>query len=157
MSAAPANPVPPSEPTASQIAATSAAPGWVAPADSAPKKRISKTRFAIIAFLVIIVLGAIGQVSKGGQASSDKQLSGAFVGWEPVDDANGYADISITNHGTASATAMCKVNVSDDFGDFGFDQLVGEEVGAGQTFTGRIPISVGKGSYLINKGTVTEC
>ena len=39
----------------------------------------------------------------------------------------------------------------------GFDCRVGEDVPAGQTITGRIAINVGEGSFLIDKGTVTDC
>ena len=66
-------------------------------------------------------------------------------------------EFSITNSGAETATAKCFIRVQDDFGDFGFDGLVGEEVGPGQTITGRIPISVGTGSFLINHGEVTDC
>ncbi len=34
---------------------------------------------------------------------------------------------------------------------------VGEDIPAGQTITGRIAINVGEGSFLIDKGTVTDC
>jgi hypothetical protein len=75
----------------------------------------------------------------------------------PVDDAHGYAFFSVTNSGGVTQTATCTITVQDDFGDFGFDYLVGETVGPGQTITGKIPLSVGKGSFLINRGTVKDC
>jgi hypothetical protein len=80
-----------------------------------------------------------------------------FAGWARVDDAHGYAYVSITNSSTSAATAKCLISAKDDFGDFGFDSLMGEAVGAGQTVQVKIPISVSKGSFLINSREVTGC
>lgn len=91
--------------------------------------------------------------SGGGSAN----LVGRFISWEPVDDARGYAYFEIENRGSSSAVAECTIEVSNDFGDFGFDILVGERVGAGDTFTGRIAINVGEGSLLIDSGAVKDC
>lgn len=84
-------------------------------------------------------------------------IVGTFLRWEAVDDKRGYAYFKITNNGTAPATAKCSIRVRNDFGNFGFDSLVGEVVQPSQTITGRIPISVGEGSRLINQGEVTDC
>jgi len=122
----------------------------------------------IIAVLIAIgwignALGITGGAGSGGSSgtssgtSSSGNISGEFLYWEPVDDKRGYAYFSLTNHGSTSAVATCTVHVSNDFGNFGFDYLVGETVGAGQTVTGKIPINVGEGSLLINKGEVTNC
>jgi hypothetical protein len=116
---------------------------------------------------ILIVIGAIGYLTgnKGSGGSSQqadpngggKHLTGTFLRWDPVDEGDGYAYFSITNTGTVTETAECSVSVKDDFGDFGFDSLVGETVGPGQTVTGKLPLSVGKGSFLINSGEVKSC
>jgi hypothetical protein len=116
---------------------------------------------------VLAVLGIawyIGQSnSAGAPGAADtpppaaKHLTGTFIRWEPVDDAHGYAYFSVTNNGTTTETATCTVKVSNDFGNFGFDYLVGETVGPGDTISGRIPLSVGEGSYSVNHGEVTDC
>lgn len=84
-------------------------------------------------------------------------IVGAFVRWQSVDDRNGYAYFTLTNTGSTPATATCTISVRNDFGNFGFDFLVGEIVQPGETVSGRIPISVGSGSRLINSGEVTDC
>lgn len=84
-------------------------------------------------------------------------LVGTFISWEPVDDARGYANFTVTNNGTTTATAECSVSVSNDFGNFGFDKLVGETVPAGETISLRMALDVGEGSALINEGEVTDC
>lgn len=117
-----------------------------------------------------IVVALIVFVMTRGDSSSERtgsdpdepdrvstDIRGEFVRWEPVDDARGYAYFTITNHGDAAATAECSVRVSNDFGNFGFDSLVGERIAAGDTFTGRMAISVSEGSFLINEGEVTDC
>ena len=84
-------------------------------------------------------------------------MTGAFVRWAPVDDGHGYAYFTITNHGSSPETAKCFVEVSDDFGDFGFDTLIGASVSPGQTISGNIPLSVGKGAFLMNHSNVKDC
>jgi hypothetical protein len=91
------------------------------------------------------------------QPSPAKELVGTFIRWEPVDEANGYAYIEVKNNGTTTATAECTVRVGNDFGNFGFDFMVGEEIPPGETFSGRMALSVGEGSFLINEGEVTDC
>ena len=86
-----------------------------------------------------------------------RNVTGSFVRWEAVDDKRGYAYISVTNHGTETITAVCKVHVRNSFGNFGFDSLVGKEIAPGETISGRLAISVGNGSRLIDQGEVTEC
>jgi hypothetical protein len=63
----------------------------------------------------------------------------------------------VTNNGSTTATAECTVRVSNDFGNFGFDFMVGEEVPPGETISGRMALSVGGGSFLIDDGEVTDC
>lgn len=111
---------------------------------------------------ILVVLGLIGAFvagcdGGGGAAQETKHLSGTFLSWLPVDEGHGYAYFSIKNDGTTAATAKCMISVKNDFGDFGFDALVGEAVGPGQTIKGRVPLSVGKGSFLINAGEVKDC
>lgn len=113
-------------------------------------------RGCLAVVVIVLVLGWVGsQASQTSAPAND--LTATFDNWEPVDDGNGYAYFSITNRGTASAVAKCTVTVKDDLGDFGFDSLVGETVGPGQTVHGKMAISVGKGSYLVNTGTVDRC
>jgi hypothetical protein len=120
---------------------------------------------ALVAVVVVAYL-AVGRGNSGGSDSATpppaapaavSHLTGTFLRWEPVDEQNGYAYFSITNTGTSTETATCTISVENDFGDFGFDILVGEPVGPGETISGNIPISVGEGSFLINKGEVTNC
>ena len=76
----------------------------------------------------------------------------------PIDEGPGYAGYSVSNSGADTETAKCFIKVTDDSGDFGFDYLVGQTVvGPGQTVTGSIELNVGKGSFLINSGSVTNC
>lgn len=91
------------------------------------------------------------------QAPVAKNLVGTFVEWVPVDEANGYAHFTIKNNGTTTVTAECTVSVSNDFGNFGFDSLVGEQIAPGETISGRMAISVSEGSFLINEGEVKDC
>lgn len=109
------------------------------------------TSFATAIVLAALVLGGCGP---GG---GSKNLTGTFLRWQPVDSANGYAYFTVTNNGASTAVAKCTVNVRDDFGDFGFDTLVGETVPAGQTVTLKMAIGMGKGSLLVNHGTVKDC
>jgi hypothetical protein len=120
---------------------------------------------ALVAVVVVAYL-VVGRGNSGGSDSATpppaapaavSHLTGTFLRWEPVDEQNGYAYFSITNNGTTTETATCTISVENDFGDFGFDILVGEPVGPGETISGNIPISVGEGSFLINKGEVTNC
>lgn len=119
---------------------------------------------AVLAFvigfpaLLAFVYGGKGAPSgSSGESDNRQSLTGEFLRWEPVDDSRGYAYFTITNHGSTPATAKCTIRVSNDFGDFGFDFLVGEDVRPGQTINRKIPISVGKGSFLINEGEVSDC
>jgi hypothetical protein len=150
-------------------------PGWapapaspVAPAGKATKKT-NKAGIGCLAVIGLLVVFAYLGGSKGGSntspggggapaaAPASKHLTGAFLSWTAVDDSHGYAFFTVTNSGTATETAECSISVEDDFGDFGFDKLVGEAVGPGKTISGKIPLSVGKGSFLINRGEVTDC
>jgi hypothetical protein len=90
-------------------------------------------------------------------AIQNASLVGRFVSWEPVDDARGYVNFTITNRGSSSATAECRITVTNSFGDFGFDSLVGERIPAGETVRLRMAINVGEGSFLIDEGEVTDC
>lgn len=85
------------------------------------------------------------------------RITGEFVEWQPVDDARGYAVFTITNHGPDDGVAECTIEVSNDFGNFGFDSLVGEPIEAGETINGRIALDVDEGSFLINEGSVKDC
>lgn len=86
-----------------------------------------------------------------------KNVTGTFLRWEPVDDARGYAHFSVTNNGDKAVTVTCTISVRNDFGDFGFDSLVGERIAAFDTLSGKIPINVGEGSFLIEEGEVKDC
>jgi hypothetical protein len=90
-------------------------------------------------------------------ADSSANITGTSVAWDPVDDSSGYALFTLHNSGTASGVAKCTISVKDDFGDFGFDSLVGETVELGQRVSGKIPINVGKGSFKMNHGEVKDC
>lgn len=96
-------------------------------------------------------------ISAPTSAPATSNLTGKFLSWEPVHEANGDAHFSVTNNGTSAAAAKCSISVRNDFGNFGFDSLVGETVAPGQTITGKIPISVSRGSFLINSGDVKDC
>jgi hypothetical protein len=116
----------------------------------------------------LIILGVLWFLNRGGDnngsnsgtdpdATAEKHLTGRFISWEPVDDSSGYAVFSVTNNGTSRATATCTIKVENDFGDFGFDYLVGEPVDPGETIRGRVALDVGEGSFTINHGEVTDC
>ena len=117
----------------------------------------------VLAIVVWVAFGNDKGPSSGGDSPAEttaaKHLSGTFVSWSPVDEGDGYAYFTVTNNGTSTETAMCTIQVEDDFGDFrqGFDSLVGEAVGPGKTISGKVALSVGKGSFLINRGEVTDC
>jgi hypothetical protein len=115
--------------------------------------------------IVVAVVSGNEDESNGSNATEtpseapepDSRITGTFVRWEPVDDARGYAYFSITNAGPEDGVAKCTIKVSNDFGNFGFDMLVGEPIAVGETIEGRIPLDVGEGSFLINQGEVTNC
>ena len=126
---------------------------------TAPAKN-NRAGVGCLGFIVLVVLIAyVSGAGKGGTGggTAGGNLTGNFVKWVPVDDAHGYAYFSITNTGSTAATAKCSISVKDDFGDFGFDSLVGESVDPGRTITGKMALSVGKGSFLINSGEVKDC
>ena len=106
---------------------------------------------------VAVIVAAIGGGGDDDPPARSSNLVGRFLRWEPVDESSGYAYFEVENRGSSSATATCSIRVSNDFGDFGFDSLVGERVAAGDTLTGRVALDVGEGSFTINKGTVTDC
>lgn len=146
--------------SSANAAPTGGGPGIPTPA----AKKNNNARLGCLG--LVILLGVIGYMNRGtgtgtgsnnGGAPSENHLTGKFLEWVPVDEGNGYAYFSITNSGTTTETATCSISVKNDFGNFGFDSLVGESVGAGQTITGKIPLSVSKGSFLINSGEVTDC
>jgi hypothetical protein len=120
-------------------------------------------RWAIVFMAVLGVL--LGACDTGGGSGPEptpkptpaKHLSGKFIRWEPVDDAHGYAYFSVTNHGNKVAVAECTISVENDFGNFGFDYLVGERIKPGKTLRGRVPLDVGEGSFSINRGEVKDC
>lgn len=153
----------------SSSAQVSAAPSTVVPNAqwTAPDRRNRNNRvIGIGIFVVLVVALAIAgsghpdsspNAAAPAATSAAKHLTGKFLSWQAVDDAHGYAFFSITNSGTTTETATCTISVEDDFGDFGFDALVGEPVGPGKTISGNIPLSVGKGSFLINRGEVKDC
>ena len=144
------------------------ASGGGTPSPSPPTAKPAKksNNAAVGCLAIVVVLLVVGYASGAGKGSSGgssggnsgaNHLTGKFVDWVPVDEANGYAFFSITNSGTSTETATCTIRVKNDFGNFGFDYLVGEEVGPGQTVTGKLPLRVGEGSFLINHGEVTDC
>jgi hypothetical protein len=161
-------PPPPTDPGSGWVSPAPPAdpgPGWVTPAAS-PRKGRGCTPW-LLAFAVLVVVALVYSSYRGTSGgdtpgktdppAAAKQLVGTFLRWEPVDESNGYAYFSIKNNGSSSAVAECTVRVSNDFGNFGFDFLVGETVAAGKTVTGKMAISVGEGSALINEGVVEDC
>ena len=153
---------PPSKQVAPQVTTAAAQVPHVGP------KKSSNTAVGCLG-LVVIVVGAYLLFGRGGSGDNDdngsdggtapaaKHLTGEFVLWEPVDDAHGYAYFTVTNNGTTTETAECTIKVDNDFGNFGFDYLVGERVGPGETISGKVALDVGEGSFLINHGEVTDC
>jgi hypothetical protein len=130
------------------------------PAEWGPLGRIAVTGIVVVfgVGLVIAILG--GNPDGGGEEEEDPastNIVGEFLYWEPVDEERGYAYIRVTNHGSTRATAECTVSVENDFGDFGFDYMVGESIGPGESFEGRMAINVGSGSFTIDSGEVTDC
>jgi hypothetical protein len=169
-SAAPAVPDGVPEPTATASTASQqpqAAAPQVQPAQSSGRSvaNVLGVLF-VVAFLVWLLFlrgggGGAGETDDRNDpeptAEPPSNITGEFLRWEPVDEANGYAYFSITNHGPTDDVAECSVSVSNDFGDFGFDILAGEPVKTGETIEGRMAIDVGEGSFLINEGEVTDC
>jgi hypothetical protein len=154
-----------SEPLAAPVAATSPAPS-AAPTAPTPAKKgrgISQRQLVVGLIVLVVAAGVFGFVrgrpasAPGAAPAANRNVTGTFVRWEAVDDKRGYAYFTATNHGTETVTAECKVSVRNDFGNFGFDSLVGEQIAPGETLSGRMSISVGDGSQLINQGEVTDC
>jgi hypothetical protein len=118
--------------------------------------------FAILAVLLLVGWWFLfGQGDDGADQAEEParpRMTGAFVRWEPVDDARGYAYFTITNRSsTTDGSAECTITVSNDFGNFGVDILTGEPVPAGEMISRRIAMDVDEGSFLINQGEVTDC
>lgn len=77
--------------------------------------------------LALIALAVVAWVafSAGNSGRSDSStpppaapaevshLTGTFLRWEPVDEANGYAYFSITNSGATTEIAECKISVKN--------------------------------------------
>jgi hypothetical protein len=78
------------------------------------------------------------------------------VQWQAVDDRRGYAAYRITNDGTDAVTVRCNVVVENEFGNFGIGSIT-EQLDPGESASGRVPIDVGTGSFLITRGKVTDC
>jgi hypothetical protein len=114
----------------------------------------------VAAMAVLLFVGTAFGTSKGAGSTPGAAAAGGFSGvfgsWTPVDAGHGYARFAVTNHGTTSATAKCTVEVRDDFGNLGWDSLVGETIPAGQTKTLRMAISF-EGALRVTKGTVKDC
>ncbi|MDO8484283.1 MAG: hypothetical protein Q7S35_04995 [Candidatus Limnocylindrales bacterium] len=145
---------------------TSAAPASVNSTAPVGANRSNALGCLALIALVVVAWAIFGGGNSGNSVSATvapaapvevSHLTGSFVRWEPVDEANGYAYFTVTNSGTTTETATCTVRVENDFGNFGFDILVGEPVGPGETISGRLPLSVGEGSFLINQGEVNNC
>jgi hypothetical protein len=139
------------------------APPTAAPATTAsnpaPPKKKGPNRAMLILIAVLVGVGILISILNGGSGSGSgsSNLTGRFIRWEAVDDARGYAYFEVTNRGSQTATAECTIRVRNDFGNSGFDILVGEQVPAGETISGRIALDVGEGSFLIDQGEVTNC
>lgn len=102
------------------------------------------------------VWGAIAGHQGGGGATGT--VTGTLDRWAAIDSAHGYASFTLTNSGDSTVTATCTVEVSDDFGDIGYDQLAGVPVPAYESVTGRIALTVtGNGAANVNNGTVKDC
>jgi hypothetical protein len=152
-----------------QAAAGSAQPATPQPGGipaAAPPRRDYKPALLLVLLLIIGAFWFMGQnrpsSGNGGGSNEDPdepnaRITGTFVRWEAVDDARGYAYFSITNHGPEDGVAECTIRVRNDFGNFGFDILSGEPIEAGETISGRIPIDVSEGSFLIDEGSVENC
>lgn len=105
---------------------------------------------------VLVVLAAVIWVSCS-TLSGGGDVTGRFIRWEPIDSRHGYALISVTNHGDKSAHVTCTVEVSNDFGDFGFD-AIDEDIGPGQTTQGRVALVVqNEGALSVIHGEVKDC
>ena len=116
----------------------SAAPPLLNASPPVAKKQSNALGCLALIALAVVVWLAFSRGNSGSSADTTpppaaapevSHLTGEFVRWEPVDEQNGYAHFSITNTGSATEVATCTISVSNDFGNFGFDSLVGEEVG----------------------------
>lgn len=107
--------------------------------------------------LRLLLLGSVFATVVACSGNSEN-LTGAFVSWEPVDSAHGYANFTVTNNGTEVATASCTVLVRTDFGEQGFDYLADEEIQPGETKNLRMPLTVtGNSAANVTKGEVRDC
>jgi hypothetical protein len=111
----------------------------------------------LVGLIALVVLAALGWSVCNGALGGGSDITGRYVGWVPVDAGHGYALISVTNTGDSTETAKCTVEVTDDFGDAGWDVL-DQPIDAGQTFRGRVPLTVqNNGAYKIDHGEVKDC
>jgi hypothetical protein len=93
----------------------------------------------------------------GGSGGSSASVSGTVDQWLPVDAGHGYALVTFTNDGTDTATVTCTVEVSDDFGDRGWD-YIDITLAPGESQKGRVALTVqSDGAYKVNGGVVKEC
>lgn len=129
----------------------------VAPRKSGVPKPVLLIGLLVLLGIIVANQNSSGSSDRSNRSTTNSNLVGRFVSWEPVDDSSGYANFTITNRGSSSATAECSVRVSNDFGDFGFDSMVGERVPAGEAIALRMALDVGEGSFTINDGEITDC
>lgn len=118
------------------------------------------TTFGYVAVTVgiVLALAAAAYIGSVRSEAGTPNIRPEFVRWEPIDASRGYAYISLVNEGSSAGTAKCVVEVKSDFGDIGFDILVGIDLAPGERWDGRVPLTVsGDGAFLVTLGSVRDC
>lgn len=117
-----------------------------------------------LAFVAALIAGCDAQPSPDSEspiatASAEDRsgLIGTFIGWDAIDDARGYAIITVHNNTTGEFTLECTVTVTSDFGDTGSGVMEPETLLPEQEVSVQVAINVGDGAGAINDGEVTDC
>ncbi len=124
------------------------------PAELAAQQKAGQA--AGIGCLIIIIIVVLIAIFGHGSGSGGSVTGTAT--WLPVDTAHGYALVTLTNSGSEDATATCTVEATTDFGDMGFDSMVGENIPAGQTVTAKFPLTIqNESAFKVTSVTVKDC
>lgn len=109
------------------------------------------------ALLMVVLVGcneAAPSPSATPEPTPDARIEATFIGWDVVDDARGWAFLTVRNDSLEEVTAECTVTVSSEFGDTGTGTMEPETLLPSETVNVRVAVEVGSGSAAIDSGEV---